>query len=265
MPDDNDSTADATANIARISVRPPPFWKTNPTLWFAQIEAQFDLSGITADKTKFNHVLAAVESDVLNSVLDLILKPPADNKYLAIKSRLIEIHSESEESKIRKLLQGLEIGDQRPSQLLTRMRSLAGTNVSDPLLKSLWISRLPSTTQSVLTALNDDLQQLATVADKISDLTGNNLSVVSSVSQSTSALEQQVAALSAQMSELSQKIERRDRSRERNDYSSRSRSPSRGRSNRYREPENGMCFYHTNFGRKARQCIKPCSFRQPEN
>ncbi|GFV92957.1 retrovirus-related Pol polyprotein from transposon 412 [Trichonephila clavipes] len=102
---------------------------------------------------------------------DLVLKPPKKGKYEALKKRLIEVHSESEDSKIRTLLQGLELEDQRPSQLLTRMRSLAGDNVGEPLLKSLWLGRLPNGTQTILAALNESLDQLATVADKINDLT----------------------------------------------------------------------------------------------
>ncbi|GFT96877.1 uncharacterized protein TNCV_1934301 [Trichonephila clavipes] len=134
-------------------------------------EAQFDLAKILNDATKFNCVLSAVESDILNSVSDLVLKPPENKKYEALKKRLIEVHSESEDSKIRTLLQGLELGDQRPSQLLTRMRSLTGDNVGEPLLKSLWLGRLPNGTQPILAALNENLNQLATVADKINDLT----------------------------------------------------------------------------------------------
>ncbi|GFT14640.1 histone-lysine N-methyltransferase SETMAR [Trichonephila clavipes] len=66
---------------------------------------------------------------------------------------------------------GLELGDQRPSQLLTRMHSPTGDNVGEPLLKSLWLGRLPNGTQKILPALNENLDQLATVADKINDLT----------------------------------------------------------------------------------------------
>ncbi|GFQ92743.1 retrovirus-related Pol polyprotein from transposon 17.6 [Trichonephila clavata] len=117
-----------------VPVKPPPFWKHNPVLWFVRLEAQFELAKIL---NEFNYVLSAVESDILNSVRDLVLKPPENGKYDALRKRLIEVHSESENSKIRILLQGLELGDQRPSQLLTRMRSLAGDNVGEPLLKSL--------------------------------------------------------------------------------------------------------------------------------
>ncbi|KFM69797.1 hypothetical protein X975_25859, partial [Stegodyphus mimosarum] len=138
MPDD----IPPEPQITRVAVKPPPFWKNNPSLWFAQIEAQFSIARNSEDSTKFNHVVAAIESDILNSVHDLILKPPDCDKYSKLKQRLIEIYSESESSKIRTLLQGLELGDQRPSYLLSRMRDLAGSHFSDDLLKSLWLSRL---------------------------------------------------------------------------------------------------------------------------
>ncbi|GFV20564.1 uncharacterized protein TNCV_776101 [Trichonephila clavipes] len=121
--------------ISHVAVKPPPFWKHNPAL------------------------------------CDLVLTPPENGKYETLKKRLIKVHSESEDSKIRTLLQGLELGDQRPSQLLTRIRSLVGDNVGEPLLKSLRLGRLPNGTQTILAALNENLDQLATVADKINDLT----------------------------------------------------------------------------------------------
>ncbi|GFV48742.1 uncharacterized protein TNCV_625291 [Trichonephila clavipes] len=110
MPNECDSN-----QISHVAVKPPPFWKHNPALWFVRLEAQFDLAKILNDATKFNYVLSAVESDISNSVSDLVLKPPENGKYEALKKRLIEVHSESEDSKVRTLLQGLELGDQRPT------------------------------------------------------------------------------------------------------------------------------------------------------
>ncbi|XP_035223556.1 uncharacterized protein LOC118196236 [Stegodyphus dumicola] len=176
---------------------------------------------------------------ILNSVCDIVLHPPVTGKYDTLKTRLIELHSESEESKIRTLLQGLELGDQRPSQLLCRMRNLAGETVGEPLLKSLWISRLPQNTQSILAALNDDLPKLAVVADKITDLT-TLPHINSAATASTSSIEQQVAELTKQCR-------------------------SSGRYRQYKEPCNNICFYYTNFGSKARKCVSPCNFRQSEN
>ncbi|XP_067122025.1 uncharacterized protein [Centruroides vittatus] len=266
----NDQLDTMAINVTRVAVKPPPFWKPNLTLWFAQLEAQFVISGISADSTKFNHVISAIESDVLNSVSDLILQPPASEKYEALKNRLLDLHSESQESKIRTLPQGLELGDQCPSQLLTRMRALTSETVGEPLLKSLWLSRLPANTQSILDVLSEELPKLATISDKISDLTITQ-SVNSALSQQSthsSLLELQIEQLTKQVTELSA-IVHREQSRERNNthltYSTRKRSQSRGRYCQFKEPTNNQCFYHTNFGERARKCTPPCSFQAVGN
>ncbi|GFU54987.1 uncharacterized protein NPIL_505091 [Nephila pilipes] len=93
------------------------------------------------------------------------------------------------------------------------MRSLVVDNVGKPLLKSLWLGRLPNGTQTILAALNENLGQLATVADKINDLTfpqGIN-SVAATSNHNTEPLEQQIAQ---QVSELTS-------------FMNRSRSPAR--------------------------------------
>ena len=130
------------ANVSKVSVKPPPFWKVNPSLWFVQLEAQFIIAGISQDDTKFYTVISAIELDILNSVSDIVSHPPATDKYKALKTRLIVIHSESQESKIRKLLQGIELGDMCPSQLLSRMRSLADETVGETI-KIFIISQAP--------------------------------------------------------------------------------------------------------------------------
>ncbi|KFM66691.1 hypothetical protein X975_02212, partial [Stegodyphus mimosarum] len=148
------------------------------------------------------------------------------------------------------------------------MRNLAGETVGEPLLKSLWISRLPQNTQSILAALSDDLPKLAVVADKITDLT-TLPHINSAATASASPNEQQVAELTKQVNELSLAIKKsRERSCERRDsYPQRNsrRSRSNGRYRQYKEPCSDICFYHTNFGSKAPKCVSPCNFRQSEN
>lgn len=267
MPENTTSPPEINTQIAHVGVKPPPFWKTNPTLWFVRLEAQFALSKISCETTKFYHVVAAIDADILSSVSDIIVNPPTTNPYESLKKRLIESHSASEESRIRTLLQGMELGDQRPSQLLTRMRSLAGEAVGEALLKSLWLNRLPPTTQSVLAALSDDLPQLAAVADKITDLVmpAQVNTVANRQTTSVSQLEQQISALTKQVSELSTMVQRRERSRGSSPHGSRHRSKSQRRYRSYKDLADNICFYHTNFGIKAKKCSPPCSFNIAEN
>lgn len=43
--------------IVKVSIKPRPFWSDKREIWFIQVEAQFQLSQITSELTKFNHLL----------------------------------------------------------------------------------------------------------------------------------------------------------------------------------------------------------------
>ena len=73
-----------------VSLKLPTFWASQPEVWFAQTEAQFHLSRITTDETKFFYVLTTLDQETATRLLDLISRPPADNKYQELKDRLIE-------------------------------------------------------------------------------------------------------------------------------------------------------------------------------
>ena len=70
-----------------VSLKLPTFWSSQPEVWFAQAEAQFNLRKITADDTKYYYVLAALDQPTATRLLDLISHPPADDKYEALKIR----------------------------------------------------------------------------------------------------------------------------------------------------------------------------------
>ncbi|GBP69252.1 hypothetical protein EVAR_56796_1 [Eumeta japonica] len=76
--------------------------------------------------------------------------------------------TESETRQLQKLLSELKLGDQRPSQLLRRMRDLARTKIPDDTLRVMWTEHLSTAVRAVL-AVSDtkDLDNLAAVADKI--------------------------------------------------------------------------------------------------
>ncbi|GFQ96713.1 hypothetical protein TNCT_157351 [Trichonephila clavata] len=120
-----------SSEINRVAVKPPSFWRNKPNLWFFQLEAQFDVTNITQDQTKYNIVLSALNEHILDFIEDILSNPPTENKNIALKSALT--FNDSEEAKLKKFL-----GDCRPSNLLRQMKSLAGSKISEKFLKTLW-------------------------------------------------------------------------------------------------------------------------------
>lgn len=282
------------------SLRLPPFWASDPHLWFAQVEAQFSARHITSQATKYGHVLAALPPEIAVEIRDLILTPPSERPYDTIKDELIKRIATSEQRRLQQLLTSEELGDRRPSQLLRRMRQLLGNSTTETsLLKQLFLQRLPSQVQIVLAAAGDvSLDDQANLADRIMDLTDTTRCPLPQVAALNSAradtiaqtsptlaapspdpLSTSVAALSTDVHELRATVSSLTqlvatlmtthhpghRARSPRERSPRSQGYQRRRSP-FRSPARspppgiGICWYHYNFGSAARNCSQPCSW-----
>lgn len=245
-----------TQEIANLSIKVPQFWKPDPKIWFVQIEAQFRRSRIVSDQAKFDTVVSSIDADILSQVSEIVTDPPAENKYIAIKTKLISLYDESDTKKIQTLLTGMELGDQKPSQLLSRMRSLAQNKVSDDFLKALWLKQLPINAQTTLSICDENLSKLSEMADKIIDITTNHLNSTTSVS-SIETQDSRITNLQKQVSELSNEIQ----SIYKNNLSQ-SKCVSHNTDTRKSSPQQSLCYYHFNFGGHARKCTPPCLLSQ---
>ncbi|XP_050503596.1 uncharacterized protein LOC126882665 [Diabrotica virgifera virgifera] len=152
-----------------FNIKIPPFWPNNPGIWFPQVENQFTLANITSDATKFNYIVANLDKAYILEVRDIIVSPPATERYVKLKSELIKRPSASQQQKIKRLLEHEELGDRRPSQFVRHLQPLAGTTVPDNIVRYLWLGRLPSSTQAILaTQAKASLDAVAELADTIS-------------------------------------------------------------------------------------------------
>ncbi|XP_055836506.1 uncharacterized protein LOC129905134 [Episyrphus balteatus] len=247
--------------INRVAVKLPPFWAERPSLWFSQAESQFIISDITNETTKFHYVVSQLDTRVASEVEDIITSIPEQNPFTVLKKKLIERLSASEEQRVRQLISDEELGNRKPSQFLRHLRSLAGPSVlQDNLLRQLWLRRLPSNVQAILTSRSDlSPDQLSELADKIVEVspppipfavhaTSNN-----DQNQNSQALFEAIDTLTRQVAELSSNRTFRNRSKARGRQNSRSSSKSTKRE--------GWCWYHSRYQHNARKCNKPCSFQ----
>lgn len=249
--------------VYRVGVRVPAFWPEKPAVWFAQIESQFSISNITTDATKFNYVVAQLESQYAAEVEDVIISPPATDKYKKLKEELIKRLSVSRQKKVKQLLSQEELGDRRPSQFLRHLRNLAGPNIPDEFLLSIWTNRLPNNVQYVVASKpNDSLEELADLADRVYDLSSpHQVAATSASDPQLATLVRQVSELTREMKELKSQLHGSRQSRSKNRSSSRSRNRSstkRSQSSYRKYPE---CWYHAKFRERATRCVQPCDFR----
>ncbi|UYV67027.1 hypothetical protein LAZ67_4003685 [Cordylochernes scorpioides] len=157
------------SEICKVSVKIPPFWVEKPEIWFFQVEAQFKIGGIIQEDTKFNYLISQLEPKYIENIWDII-NSKSDNKYSECKSRLLELFRESEGLRIKKLISGIELGDMKPSQLLQKLRSLATPDISDNLIKTLWLDKLPTSIKNILIVSEEDISKLAIMVDKINEI-----------------------------------------------------------------------------------------------
>ncbi|GFQ70756.1 transposon Ty3-G Gag-Pol polyprotein [Trichonephila clavata] len=128
--DSNEQKFDAN----KVSVKIPPFWEKKPEIWFFQVEAQFSIANINQEETKLNYLVAQLDPKFIENIWNII-QSNEKNKYSCAKSRLLSTFKESDEKSIKQLLTGISLGDMKHSQLLRKMKSLAGDNITENVLR----------------------------------------------------------------------------------------------------------------------------------
>ncbi|GFU22682.1 hypothetical protein TNCV_762621 [Trichonephila clavipes] len=113
----------------------------------------------------------------------------------------------------------------KPSQLLQKLKTVATSDISDNLIKTFWLEKLPESIKNMFVVSDENLSKLAVMADKISDLTprteifatGKSLDCGEATSPRDQLLLDRIQSLEKQICQLS--ILHKSRTKERNkDY-----------------------------------------------
>lgn len=254
-----------------IKITLPPFWKSKPNIWFLQVEAVFATNAVTEDAHKYNHIVSALDTSIIEEFADIIGNPPSTEMYKTLKNAIISRTTDSTEKQILKVLTGMHLGDKKPSSLWREMKTLAANTISDAAVK--WLDLLPPNAAMLLRLVEkDDVAELAEVADKLTEQGGTIMAVSSNTNHNTgntqiytnyTELRQEIADLKVAVAQLAsiirQNAERRPRDRSNQQY--RTRSSSRGRQTANSTSVLGYCWYHHKYGADAKSCKPPCKFR----
>ncbi|KAI5652170.1 hypothetical protein NE865_00508 [Phthorimaea operculella] len=258
--------------LISVSSRIPEFWTDQPDLWFVQFEATVAPQK-ASDESKYQLCIAKLGKQVVMQVADLLKNPPEEKKYDTLKTRLLGTYEESESRRIQKLIGEMQLGDQKPSQLLRQMQALAGDRINSQTLLVMWQNHLPAAVRSVLAATAiEDAEKLSAVADKIqetsrplevAEVSGGRSPVDSTLAETVAQLSLEVAELrrSRQPGRFKQIQKGSKKFRRGNSASSRFRAQSTSRrrsSSTSREP--GLCYFHDRFRARAYKCRAPCTW-----
>lgn len=151
-----------------MTVKLPTFWQEDVDTWFAQVEAEFAIRGITQDDTKYSHVIAALTGDAAKVTSRIIRKPPQADKYLAVKEFLCDLYGLSDSDRAERLLSVQELGTRKPSQLLSHILHLYGDHEHNFLIRHIFLRALPGRLrQALASSKEEDLVKLAKEADRM--------------------------------------------------------------------------------------------------
>ena len=239
------ATGHGVTDIAAVALKLPPFWSADPQVWFAQVESQFFTRKITNQDTKFHHIVASLPLEVAVDIRDLIINKPADNAYDELKSKLITRTAASRAKRLQQLLSVEELGDRKPSQLLRRFEQLLdGTSSDHPLIREIFLQRLPGNVRQLLSATTTDetpLSELAQKADRLMDVPTHNINTLPQQQEPHN-----LATLHAEFHELKQTMAA---------FTKRQKEPSAKKPQEETQNDpSTLCWYHRRFGYKARKC-----------
>lgn len=246
-------------NLTHFPIQKIPFLPAHPAAWFRIIENQFTAARVNQEAIKFNHAISMLDSAMIEKCIDLIENLDANTPYTTFKTGVISRMAQSEQSRLQTVLLGTELGDQKPSELLSKMQSLAADQIKPEAIKTLWLQRLPSQVRAILAVSSEDLPQLAQIGDKILETVSYQSIAATSSSASVSEIPK-ASKMEDQISQLTKEF-----SRFRNDFqsfknSNRDRSRSRSKSN---DRQDKICYYHKKFGINAKKCTRWCTFSDP--
>jgi hypothetical protein len=288
----------ATSTKGAVSIQLPPFNRTDPVMWFAQVTHKFNGLRITEEEDKYNALATAIDGEIATTVRDLLVNKPTEAPYTTLKNALLSRIGPSLRENIRQLLATEELGDRKPSALLRVMLARSGNQATEEsaFFRQLFLDKLPEQTRSIMAPMQDNatVHQLALIADNIYE-SGNNIRshevhaintmphinikqqasnrepevTLAAVFKIITDLAAKVATIDNKLQNLTstvKNVQERGRSNQFNSNTmhvrDRSKSQNRVQNNFTIDSstDSEICWYHEKYGEKALKCVKGCKY-----
>ena len=164
---------DRVQSVQTVRCKLPDFWPSDISIWFKQCEAQFRLSKVVAQQTKFDYIIQKLDNDTVKRVRDLIECPPETEQYNKLRDRLLSCFKKSQYEQLQDFSNVPALGDRRPSELmddlLSAIPSIPHTGEALPFISFAFLHRLPDSLRSLVLAMEikHDPRVLAEQADRL--------------------------------------------------------------------------------------------------
>lgn len=253
------SVSESASEMCAVKIRKPEV-SGDPEAWFLQLEAQF--TSKMTDKSKFRGAVSVLPQSYFNTAINLIRNPPPSQAYSTLKQRIIKKHSESEETRLKKLLEH-QSADEPPSDAYNRLAELAGETVNAKFLFNIWSMRLPLEIRFAIESHTDKpIDTVLEIADSLHEKLENNRKINSINRPGNSSHhpeESRLSRIERQLASLTHGFKKRQVTPSRKHRpTSHSRSRHGGSARTHRSPNRQECWYHSRFGKNAKHCTKPC-------
>ncbi len=162
--------AEAEANA--VALKLPPFYKSNPAMWFRQVEAQFTIRNpaITEDNTKFAYLLSALPADIAELMEFAVENATNGSKYTSLKAALILQFGLTKAQKAKKLASFTNLDpSMTPSTLLLHMRPLSSDSTSEEFLHQFKSVMPPGVRTALAGRKFENIEAYAAAADDVTE------------------------------------------------------------------------------------------------
>ncbi|CAH8462341.1 unnamed protein product [Schistosoma margrebowiei] len=177
--------------------------------------------------------------------------------YEILKRSILKRGDLTDRQRLDQLFNNIDLQHGSATDMLQRMREVIDLRTFDEgLFKQLFFSKLPQQMQAVLVSFqNNALDKLAASTDRILEITKSTTEVFS-IKEKPHTTQNDITELCHTLTRYLNLRNDRNRSHNPRRSSSRRRSVSRPR-----ETDNpDWCWYHNQYGKSSRNCIKPCNF-----
>lgn len=165
--------------MAAVTIKPAQFNEASPTTWFAIIEAQFHIAGITQAGTKFYHALSHLPSTTVSAVPEDIITG-AD--YDKLKAAVIAHHEATKPELFEQFMRDTPLVG-RPSHFLNEMKRVATrVGVTEDFIRHRFQQALPNAVAPIVASQKTlGIDEIGKLADELMTLCpgSSNLCAVS--------------------------------------------------------------------------------------